>query len=121
MWLNLHHGGLTGPVPIKVGSRVVTIQWYDNGMDMLDTVLRFLRLPIIRAGVELDAYNEVRKGEPIVFDLVPIGRFAGKPLEAVIPRWWHSAGFPVGEPIVELKIIKPPGLDIDKFFENRSM
>jgi hypothetical protein len=121
MFLNLHHGGLTGPIPLKVGKRVVPIQWYDNGMDMLDMILHFLRLPIIAGGVEFNAHDEVKRGRPIRFELVPIGRFAGKPLEAVIPRWFHTAGFPLGEPIVELKIVDPPGMDVEQLLEVKTM
>lgn len=114
MFLNLQQGEVSGPIPIKVGNKVIIVQWYNAGTDMLEQVLRLLRLPLISGGAEFNAHDDLIKGNPIVFELKPINRFLGKPLEAVIPLIFHTAGREFGEPLVELVVKSPVNINIEE-------
>lgn len=116
-FLNLQEGDPSGPIPIKVGSKVIVLNWYNAGYDMLEMVLRTLRLPLISGGAEFDAYKEIRSGTPIIFELKPIGRYLGKPLEAVVPLIFHTAGRDFGEPLVELIVKSPSNINIEELLK----
>ncbi len=113
-FLNFTHGHPSGPIPVKVGSRVIVFMWYNSGMDMLEAILRWLRLPLIAGGVEFNAHNEVKSGVPIIFELKPLGKDAGKPIEAIMPLIFHTAGRDFGEPMVELVVKSPPNINIEE-------
>lgn len=101
-----------GIIPVKVGKRVVNVQ-FTSDFSVQD-VLRVLGISITIGG--RDAGNGASDLEPIGverFRLITSGKFAGRPLEKIVPLFYLSAGMSPGEPLLEL-VAENPRFDFEK-------